>query len=124
MSITRGEQFDKVIIHLPADAKNVPAGLEMTMRSCPKLIADFCFANKASELNKNYLLAIGKGAVNAQRRAFQDQIISWYEDVNKVCVIREIGKVNPLGQGSYERGCVKLLKLPHQVLGLGHETLE
>ena len=42
----------------------------MTMGSRPKLVADFCFANKVSELNKNYLLATGKGAANAQRRAF------------------------------------------------------
>ena len=66
MTIARGEKFDKVVIHLPADAKSVPAGLERTMTSCPKLIANFCFANKVSGLNKNYLLGIGKGAANCQ----------------------------------------------------------
>ena len=57
-------------------------------------------ASKVSELNKNYLLVIGKGAVNAQRRAFQDQTISRYEDIDKVHVMREIGEVDPLGQGA------------------------
>ena len=82
----------------------------MTMASRHKLIADFCFANKISDLNKNYLLAIGKDVVSAQRLAFQDRITSRYEDVDKPRVMREIGKLDPLGQGSYERGCVKLLK--------------
>ena len=82
----------------------------MTMTSRPKLIADFCFANKVSDLNKNYLLGIGKGHRNAERRAFQDRIITRYRDVDKPRVMREIGDLDPLGQGSYERGCVKLLK--------------
>ena len=53
VTIARGEQFHKVVIHLPADAKTVPVGLKMTMGSRLKLIADFFFANKDSELNKN-----------------------------------------------------------------------
>ena len=122
MTIARGGQFDKVVIHLPAHAKNVPAGLEMTMTSRPKLIADFGFANKVSDLNKNYLLAIGKGAANAQRRAFQDQIISRYENADKPRVMRESGEVDPLGQGSYERGCVKLPKWYCTALGSGAGT--
>ena len=58
----------------------------MTMTSRPKLIADFCFANKVSDLNKNYLLGIGKGAANTQRCAFQDRIISQCKDVDKTFV--------------------------------------
>ena len=56
------------------------------------------------------MLCIGKGAANAQRRAFWDRIISQYKDVDKLRVMREIGELDPLGQGSYQRGFVKLLK--------------
>ena len=80
------------------------------MNSRPKHIADFCFANKVSELNKDYLLGIGKGLANAQRRAFQDQIIARYKDIDKNCVMREIGQLDPHDLGSYDRACVQLLK--------------
>ena len=110
MAIARGEKFEKVVIHLPPDAKNVPAGLEMTMGSRPKLIVSFCFANKVSELNKTYLFDIGKGDANAQRRAFQDEIIDSYKNADKARVMREIGELDPLGLGSYDRRCAKLLK--------------
>ena len=90
------------------------AGIDVALCCSPQapfvLVSLSSFCPLSFSVFLNYLLGIGKGARNAERRAFQDRIITRYRDVDKPRVMREIGDLDPLGQGSYERGCVKLLK--------------
>ena len=82
----------------------------MVTTSRAKSISNFCFANPVSDLNKNYLMSIGRGPANAQCRNFQNQVIDQYGDIDKPHTMKEIGELDKHGLGSYDRGCSFLLQ--------------
>jgi len=109
MTIGDGEQFKKVIVHLPDNARC--PGLPLVACSRSKKANDLAIGNKLEEMSKREIQQIGSTKAYQARRAFLKTLSDKEEETQKITIdgITKLHNVNPGEAQTYEGGCEFLL---------------
>ena len=106
-----GQQFQKLIITLPAGNTRSAPGLELVAFSCAKSLDCLEIGNASSELSYQSLMKIGATLAYLKRRAFQNELRQWAVQSQRKKVDR-ITDLDPSpGQKSFEGRCQFLVDL-------------
>ena len=116
MSIGENEDFEYVIIHLPAETAQRTPGQEYVALSRPKTPLNFAIANKQSEVSNQYLKKIGTDRSSQLRKTFFDDLKlkqqesqQYFKDKISSIHVQNNGNAQP-AQPSFECGCAFLLQ--------------
>jgi hypothetical protein len=110
MTVGEGEQFEKVIVYLPENAKT--PGLPLVACSRSKKATDFAIGNKLQDVSKKAIQQIGTTKAYDARRAFLKELGEKAKEtqqptINGITALHE-GEIE--SNRSFEGGCEFLLK--------------
>lgn len=109
MTVGPGQQFQKLIITLPAGNTRSAPGLELVAFSRAKSLDCLAIGNPSSKLSYQSLMKIGATPAYVKRRAFQNKLRQQAVQSQRRTVDR-ITDLDPSpGQKSFQGGCQFLL---------------